>query len=147
MFITLALSTISLESQCDCLELGLIEENQYNCDTTFFDNGAFLYWQLNCDSTWLTFENRQKVILKSCEKEMLLECKRIGLLFIKEYPNYILFIHEWISGCCTTPDLVFISKENGLELNRVSKYQFIWGDANLTMLYIFLIRLIRSLFI
>ena len=137
MLIFLTLSVISLESQCDCIELGLSEENKYNCDTTFFENGAFLYWQLNCDSTWLTFENKQKVILKSCENEMILECKRIGLSYMKEYPNYLLFIHEWISGCCTPPDLVFISKVKGVELNRISKNQFVWGDANLNYVLYF----------
>lgn len=131
MFVLLSINVIGYESQCDCIELGISEENWYNCDTTFFDNGAYLYWQLNCDSTWLTFEYQQKIILKSCEKEMQLECKRSGLSFIKEYPNYLLFIYEWISGCCVPPDLVFISKENGLEINRVDNDLFVWGNGDL----------------
>ncbi|MFA7326895.1 MAG: hypothetical protein WC121_09540 [Candidatus Kapaibacterium sp.] len=125
------LDILSKEKDCDCIELGLSDENKLKCDTTFFENGAFMYWQINCDSTWLTFENNQKVILKSCKKEMILECGRSGLFFLKEYPNYLLFIFEWISGCCVPPDIVFISKENGLEINRISKYLFVWGDNDL----------------
>ncbi|PKL79419.1 MAG: hypothetical protein CVV25_08215 [Ignavibacteriae bacterium HGW-Ignavibacteriae-4] len=125
------LDIVGQEKECDCIELDLSDENKFKCDTTFFENGAFMYLQLNCDSTWLTFENKQKVILKSCEKEMILECGRSGLFFLKEYPNYLLFVFEWISGCCTTPDLVFISKQNGLEIKRISKDLFVWGDNDL----------------
>lgn len=82
MFVLSSVNVIGYESKSDCVEFNLIEENKFNCDTTHFDNWAYLYWQLNCDPTWLTFENKQKVIIKSCEKKMILECGRSGLFFL-----------------------------------------------------------------
>jgi hypothetical protein len=106
----------------------IAEENRYKCDFENFQNGSRLYWQWNCDSTWLTFENKQKVILKTCENETVYGCQRAGLGFLKEYPDYLLFQQEWISGCCVSPDIVFISKKTGKEIKRIPKDQFVWGD-------------------
>jgi len=117
-------------SECTCEKRNIILENQYKCDTTNFSNGSRLYWQWNCDSAWLTFENKKRLILKSCEEMDVYSCQRTGLNFLKEYPQYLLFQYKWISGCCTPPDLVFISKENGKEIKRISKDQFVWGDVD-----------------
>lgn len=118
------------EPSCGCDKKKATPENQYKCDTTFFSNGAKLYWQRNCDSTWLTFENKKKLILKSCEKMDVYECQRTGLDFLKEYQNYLLFQYKWISGCCTPPDIVFIDKINGNEIKRIPNDQFVWGDID-----------------
>ncbi|MGE5436664.1 MAG: hypothetical protein ACM3O3_05500 [Syntrophothermus sp.] len=103
-------------------------ENQYKCDTTLFSNGAKMYWQWNCDSAWLVFENKEKVVLKSCEESNVYECGRTGLNYLKEYPNYLLFQYKWISGCCTPPDIIFINKVNGSELKRITNDLFVWGN-------------------
>ncbi len=106
----------------------MAEENRYECEYQSFQNGSRLYWQWNCDSAWLTFENKETVILKSCKNETVYECQRTGLGFLKEYPNYLLFQYQWTSGCCASPDIIFISKESGKEINRISQDQFVWGD-------------------
>lgn len=123
-------TVFSQESNCGCDTINIIPENRYKCDTTVFTNGAMMYWQWNCDSSWLTFENREKLILKSCDEVNVYGCLRTGLNFQKEYPNYLLFIYKWISGCCTPPDIVLISKDNGREIKRIPNVQFVWGDSD-----------------
>ena len=53
---------------------------------------------------------------------------RLGLCFPQEFNNYTLFYERWISGCCMPPDMVFMDKENGLEIDRISIQVFIWHD-------------------
>ncbi|MFC6860370.1 hypothetical protein ACFQHQ_13325 [Zunongwangia atlantica 22II14-10F7] len=126
----ITLNTLAQEPSCGCNKKKATRENKYKCDTTLFSNGAKLYWQRNCDSTWLTFENKEKLILKSCEKIDVYECQRTGLDFLKEYPNYLLFQYKWISGCCTPPDIILIDKETGNEIKRINNDQFVWGDVH-----------------
>ncbi len=126
--ISISFQAYSQELECSCDKAEIAKENKYECDYQSFQNGSRLYWQWNCGSAWLTFENKQKVVLKSCENETIYECQRTGLGFLKEYPNYLLFQYKWISGCCTSPDIIFISKESGKEINRISQDQFVWGD-------------------
>ena len=126
IFTNIQLYSQQLECFCDSMEI--IEENRYKCEYQNFENGSRLYWQWNCDSAWLTFENKEKVILKTCENETVYGCQRGGLGFLKEYPNYLLFQHKWISGCCDSPDMIFLNKETGMELKRIPKDQFVWGD-------------------
>ena len=128
------LITVNLFGQSnnnDCYEFMTFEQNQNFTDTIRLSNGAMLYYKWNCDSTWLTFErNNKQIILKSCSDFDPILCSRLGLNYIKEYSNYLLFIHKWISGCCTPPDLVFIDKETGKEKKRITNDLFVWGDAD-----------------
>lgn len=131
--LVISFCTLNLFSQnllCGCDKLEINSENHYICDTTLFSNGAKIYWQWDCDSAWLIFENKEKIILKSCYETDVYECDRTGLIFLKEYPNYLLFQYKWISGCCTSPDIVFINKLTGNEIKRIPKDQFVWGDTD-----------------
>jgi hypothetical protein len=130
IFIVLSIESNCQKLECNCDEREIIPENQYKCEVINFTNGAKLYWQWNCDSAWLTFERSRKSILKSCINEDVYSCDRIGLVFLKEYPRYLLFEHRWISGCCTPPDLVFLRKEDASELKRIKNSQFVWGDVD-----------------
>lgn len=115
----------------DCYDYMKYEQNRFFTDTTRLSNGAMLYYKWNCDSTWLTFSNKkEQIILKSCPDSDPIMCSRLGLNYIKEYPNYLLFIHEWISGCCTPPDLVYIDKKTGKEKERITNDLFVWGDPD-----------------
>ena len=97
-------------------------------DTTFFEQGAFLYWQNESDSSWLTLETTQggKQIMNYNQFGYW---DQLGTVFIKEYENYLFFIHEWISGCCTTPDYILIDKTTGNELKRIKSEQAIYASA------------------
>jgi len=86
-----------------------------------------LYHIVTEDSITYYFENRNKKnILKSGRNLRLME--QTGLIFIKEYTDYLFFIHEWISGCCTPPDLVFIDKNDSKELIRINHDNFIYEN-------------------
>jgi len=123
-------SVFCQEVICGCDKIEIIPENQYQCKPTVFSNGAEICWQWNCDSSWLTFKNKVEVILNSCKEPNVYECRKIGLNFLKEYPNYLLFQYKWVTGCCTPPDLLFINKENGKEIKRITKDLFVWGDVD-----------------
>ncbi len=132
-FLIMTIFSINVFSQklnCGCNKKKIISENQYKCDTITFNNGAMIYWQWNCDSARLIFENKKKYILRKCKKMNVYECERTGLNYLKEYPNYLLFQYNWISGCCISPDIVFISKINGKEIKRIKTDQFIWGNLD-----------------
>lgn len=113
-----------------CFEFMSSEQNKDFCDTTVLSNGAKLYYLWNCDSTCLVFENDKKVILKSSNELDPILFSKTGLNFLKEYPNYLLFCHYWISGCCVPPDIVFLDKETGTEMKRISNDLFVWGDVD-----------------
>lgn len=130
MIILSTLNVFSQESSCGCDNRKNSAENQFKCDTILFSNGAKIYWQWNCDSAWLMFENQEKIILSSCEEVNVYECERTGLNFLKEYPNYLLFQYKWISGCCTSPDIVLINKVDGIEMKRITNDLFVWGDID-----------------
>ena len=111
-------------NDCDCANN---EREILDCDTTFLTNNAMLYWQINCDSVAYCFENNKKIVyLKSGSDYSLIE--RIDLVFIKEYDDYLFFVNELISGCCTPPDLVFLNKEDATEINRIPRAQFVYGN-------------------
>jgi len=131
LIIIICSSTVfSQDSNSDCYEFMHFKQNENFCDTINLTTGAKLYYQWNCDSTWLTFENKEKVILKSCSDIDPILCSRVDLNFIKEYPNYLLFRHKWTTTSFTPPDMVFINKDNGKEINRIAKEQFVWGDSD-----------------
>lgn len=120
----------SQKQNCGCEHQVADPKDQYICDTTIFTNGAKMYWQCDNGYSKLIFKNKEKVILKVCEDAIIYVCDRTGLSFLKEYPNYLLFQYRWISGCCTSPDVIFINKENGSELWRIGSDLFVWGDVD-----------------
>jgi len=109
---------------CDCKSN---EEEVLNCDTILLSNNAILYWKINCDSAVYCFENNKKTrSLKSGSDYFLID--KIGLIFIEEYNDYLFFIDELISGCCTPPDLVFLNKIDASEINRIPSSHFVFGN-------------------
>lgn len=128
-FFFLATVVSSKDDTSDCYEFMHYEQNSYFTDTTHLRNGSMLYYQWNCDSTWLTLETDKRIVLKSCSELDPIMCSRLGLHFIEEYPDYLLFYFDWISGCCTPPDLVYIDKLTGQEIERIDYDLFVWGDS------------------
>lgn len=114
----LVLLTASANAQdcacgCDSLELDLF------CDTVEFDNGARIYWNYNCDSSWILFKNQDtSLVLSSMDKEIMDLTGRLGYSYFIEYQTGFLGVFETISGCCTPPDYYLHDKSNG----RLKKY-------------------------
>ncbi len=91
-----------------------------SCDTTRFQNGAKLYRQFNCDSSWLTFEGKSgiKRVLYSLDKSLIEMTDRLGYIFEKEYQNSLLFINKNVSGGGFPVDFELLSKDNGQVLKE-----------------------------
>ncbi|RTZ01765.1 hypothetical protein [Flavobacterium sp. GSP6] len=86
-----------------------------SCDTTLFQNGSKLYRQFNCDSSWLTFENKNglKKIMYSLDKPLIELTSRLGYQFVKEYKTTLLFENRQASGGGFPTNFELIDKDNG----------------------------------
>jgi hypothetical protein len=104
----------TIENNCSCKNNPLLKES-ISCDTTYFDNGSKLYRQFNCDSSWLTFENKNKVkkIMSSMDKSLIELTERLGYQYVKEYKKTLLFENRQASGGGFPINFELINKENG----------------------------------
>lgn len=109
----------STMKNCSCKTNSFLD-NFVVCDTTHFKNGADLYWQFNCDSSWLTFENNGiKKIMYSLPEGMIDLTGRIGYIFVKEYDESLLFINKQASGGGFPANFELINKNNGEVLEEL----------------------------
>jgi hypothetical protein len=99
---------------CFC-DKDTIPNDFFHCDTTTFDNKAFLHWNYNCDSTWLTFEKPPaiKTIIYSLGKDMRDMVGRIGYVGFIEYNNSFIAMNKSVSACCFPLDYYLYNKTNG----------------------------------
>jgi len=102
-----------------------------SCDTTMFQNGATLYRQFNCDSSWLTFESKSglKSVLYSLDQPLIELTERLGYIFEKEYQSSLLFINKKASGGGFPVDFELISKDNGQVLKEFGTIIFHSDDS------------------
>jgi len=119
-----------------------------NCEIFELKNGNLLYYQFNCDSIWLTFENKQKnkKVLFSKETEAHAHSYRRAYELVREFDNSLLFsfhcspiclyfLHDKQTGealpSLPTTTLIFDGKDKeGTEVNFLiyftdEKYQFL----------------------
>lgn len=85
------------------------------CEPTIFKNKARVYWQFNCDSEWVTFEDRngKKKVIFGLDSDLVDLTGRIGYVDQVEYKSTFLAQYNVISGCCTPPEFTLYNKENG----------------------------------
>lgn len=102
------------QNNCDC-ESNPEYKSFISCDTIIFDNGATLYRQFNCDSSWLTFETSRltKKVLFSLSKDLIDLTPRLGYQFVKEYSKVVLFEKRQASGGGYPINYVLIKKDTG----------------------------------
>ncbi|MES1222057.1 MAG: hypothetical protein ABUT20_41565 [Bacteroidota bacterium] len=105
--------TYGQKKQCSCTADSLIDQNTTDCKTTVLQNKALLYWQFNCDSIWLTLQNKEgrRIILDKVPIEYYSYTFRLGYRLVKEYKNSLLFR----SGCPANGpcNFVLINKNTG----------------------------------
>ncbi|MFT3793903.1 hypothetical protein [Flavobacterium sp.] len=101
-------------AQCRCDSLPDLQE-LLSCKPTLFKNGAKIYRQYDCDSSWLVFENPQKVkrLLTSEYGGDLYLAGRIGFVDWTEYNSTFLMIESTVSGCCQPPNGILFDKNTG----------------------------------
>lgn len=102
-----------------------------SCDTITFQNGAMLYRQFNCDSSWLTFESKSglKSVLYSLDKPLIELTERLGYIFEKEYQSSLLFINKKASGGGFPVDFELVSKDSGQVLKEFGTIIFHSDDS------------------
>ena len=135
LFIFIFLLKNSLGQQCNCDSNPNLRE-VISCKKINFKNYSKLYWQFNCDSSWLTFENKygKKKILYALESPYIEFSERLGYRYSAEYKSTFLIQNKLISGCCDPPEFILFDKNTGkLKLNlgsiiyysEDSKYPFV----------------------
>jgi hypothetical protein len=107
--------TLSLGQQkCFCDKDTTLKEI-IDCGIIKFDNKAKLYWNFNCDSSWLTFESptHKKKIIFSLGEGLQDYTERLGYSYAEEYKNRFLIQNRVISGCCAPSDFYLFDKTTG----------------------------------
>lgn len=96
-----------------------------SCKKTIFKNGAKIYRQFNCDSSWVVFKNKnkKKQILYTLNGLVELS-ERLGYVNWFEYKNTFLIQNNVISGCCDPPEYILFDKENGILKKEIGPILF-----------------------
>ncbi|MBB2144220.1 hypothetical protein GM921_01870 [Pedobacter sp. LMG 31464] len=106
----------NLKTNCSCEVDSIKNENTTTCDTTILENKSKLYYQFNCDSIWLTLENKlgeKKIIYSEKENfDNFFQIQwRLKYVLKKEYRKYLLFRSSCpANGPC---NFVLIDKSTG----------------------------------
>ena len=126
-----SISSRSFGQSCSCATNPQLKEI-INCDTTFLNNKVTLYWQFNCDSSWLIFENQSglKKVLYSLESPLIELTERLGYRFTWEYQKSFLIQNNLISGCCTPPEYLLFSKEKGTLITNLGPLIYYGEERN-----------------
>jgi len=118
MFLLFVQLSFGQQKQCECKLDTSINQFTTNCKTTLLNNGSKLYWQFNCNSIWLTLENKigTKVIIDTVPIGLYSYTFRLGFQLAKEYKGSLLFR----SGCPANGpcNFVLIDKSNGKKLKE-----------------------------
>jgi hypothetical protein len=98
--------------QCSC-DTNQNMNDAISCKPIVFKNKAKLFWQFNCDSSWLTFKSargRKEIIFNMSMIELT---GRLGYDYAAEFKTKFLITNYVISGCCDPPEFILFDKEKG----------------------------------
>lgn len=97
-----------------------------SCEKTIFKNGAKLYWEYNCDSSWVIFESKgkNKKVLFSLPDELMGYTGRLGFAVWTEYKNSFVVEYHTISGCCEPYEYLLYNIDNGEQIANIGRYLF-----------------------
>ena len=103
-----------------------------DCREILFDNGSKLYWSYNCDSSWLTFENKAglKKSIFSLDSGLALYSGRLGYAEFFELENTFLVTNRVISGCCEPDDYFLYDKNTGEMINYLGRSIYVPNDRS-----------------
>ena len=121
--------TYTFGQNCSCEKDAMLKEI-ISCDTIKFDNKAKLFWNFNCDSSWLTFESpsHKKEIIFSLGEGLQNMTGRLGYIYVQEYKNTFLIQNNVISGCCSPPDFYLYDKNTGQKKSDLGRLIFYSED-------------------
>lgn len=113
------LSQIFHTQKCNCENHPELKKI-ISCKPQIFKNNAKVFWQYNCDSSWLIFQNKHsKKKLFSLEKDLISLTNRLGYSNIEEYKHSFLVEYRVISGCCQSPEYILHNKNNGNVIKKL----------------------------
>lgn len=120
LFFLLLYTVVKGQIQCGCAKDTSLN-GSINCDVIHLKNGAKLYYQFNCDSSWLTLKNRngKEIVLCSLDSILMQYNYRIGYQLSKEYKNALLFR----SGCPANGpcNFILINKNTGKKISELGE--------------------------
>ena len=131
-FLTILISPYFWGQSCNCKENKILKQI-ISCKPEILENNSKIYWNFNCDSSWLTFENSKgdKKKLYSLDKELIELTTRIGYVYFKEFKNTFLFTNKVISGCCDPDDYYLHDKNNGDLIKYLGRAIFVSDSKSL----------------
>ena len=129
------LGELSFAQICFCDKDSILNE-LISCDTIQFDNQTKLYWNFNCDSSWLTFESpeNKKEIILSLGDGLQYYTGRIGFIDFQEYKNTFLVQNDVISGCCSPSDFYLFDKVTGQLKKHIGRLIYYSEDKNIPII-------------
>jgi hypothetical protein len=115
-YLTLTSMCFAQTRQCVCPTDSFITQYTTDCKTKYLKDSSMLYYQFNCDSIWLTLENKQKHIVFSMTTEYYSYTYRLGYQLAKEYDKTLLFR----SGCPANGpcNFVLVDKKTGKTIKQ-----------------------------
>ena len=118
-----------------------------SCDITSLKNGAKIYWNYDCNSSWITFQNKNfKKKIFFLEEDLQDYSGRLGFIEWTETKNHFLVKNKVISGCCEPLEIVLFNKDNGNKIKKLgtlifdkdigqNSYFLILQDLNTVLLF------------
>jgi len=87
-----------------------------NCKPVCFKNGAKLFWQYNCDSSWLVYKNSHGGRQVIFSMEFVDLTGLLGFSYVQENKHSFTIENRQISGCCAPLQYRLFDKETGRQL-------------------------------
>ena len=142
LLLTLALfiSTVVNGQSCLCGQDTILKES-ISCKPTIFENKAKIFWNFNCDSSWLTFEssNKKRKTIFSLSDGLVSLTTRLGYMYWTEFNKTFLITNHVVSGCCDPVDYYLYDKTSGdlikylgraIYVSDNRKFPFVMSIAN-----------------
>ncbi|WHF52398.1 hypothetical protein QGN23_03740 [Chryseobacterium gotjawalense] len=131
---------------CSCEKKSYLK-NIISCNKTTLKNGAKIYWNYDCNSSWITFQNKNfKKKIFYLEEDLQDYSGRLGFIEWTETKNYFLVKNKVISGCCEPLEIFLFNKDNGNKIKKLgtlisekdigqNSYFLILQDLNTVLLF------------
>jgi hypothetical protein len=119
------ITQLCLGQNCGCKTRPKLNEI-ISCEKTIFKNGAKIYRQFSCDSSWVIFEskNKKKKVLFSLNKDLIELTEKLGFADWVEYKNSFLVEYHTISGCCDPYEYILFNKTSGKKIANIGREIF-----------------------
>ncbi|REC62825.1 hypothetical protein DRF65_08360 [Chryseobacterium pennae] len=90
LILILLFSSSFYSQQCSCSQKPELKD-VISCEATLLQNEAKIYWEYDCNSSWITFQKgKEKIKIFELEKEFIELSGRLGYRNWTEYKNTFL---------------------------------------------------------